>query len=119
MIVPFTFGNEASNEGDFVQVTCNVKRGDEPLTVSWSLKGDVISSEPSITTSMIGTRTSILMISSVGYRHSGQYTCTAKNFAGVDHFTTDLKVNGKQSKICQLSFYVEKGRTNEDSKVTQ
>jgi hypothetical protein len=96
MIVPFTFGNEASNEGDFVQVTCNVKRGDEPLTVSWSLKGDVISSEPSITTSMIGTRTSILMISSVGYRHSGQYTCTAKNSAGVDHFTTDLKVNGKK-----------------------
>jgi hypothetical protein len=93
--VPFTFGTEASNEGDFVQVTCNVKRGDEPLTVSWSLKGDVISSEPSITTSMIGTRTSILMITSVGYRHSGQYTCTAKNAAGVDHFTTELKVNGK------------------------
>lgn len=93
-IVPFTFGNEVSNEGDFVQVTCNVRRGDEPLTVSWSLKGDVISSEPTITTSMIGTRTSILMIGSVGYRHSGQYTCTAKNAAGVDSFTTDLKVNG-------------------------
>jgi len=96
VIVPFTFGTEVSNEGDFVQVTCNVKRGDEPLTVSWSLKGDVISSEPSITTSMIGTRTSILMITSVGYRHSGQYTCTAKNAAGIDHFTTELKVNGKQ-----------------------
>jgi hypothetical protein len=34
------------------------------------------------------------MIGSVGYRHSGQYTCTAKNAAGVDAFTTDLKVNG-------------------------
>jgi hypothetical protein len=44
---------------------------------------------------MIGTRTSILMITSVGYRHSGQYTCTAKNSAGMDHFTTELKVNGK------------------------
>jgi len=78
-----------------VQVTCNVRRGDEPLTVSWSLKGDVISSEPTITTSMIGTRTSILMIASVGYRHSGEYTCTAKNAGGVDYYTTDLRVNGK------------------------
>lgn len=69
------------------------------MTVSWSLKGDVISSEPSITTSMIGTRTSILMITSVGYRHSGQYTCTAKNTAGVEHFTTELKVNGNYSSL--------------------
>ena len=69
------------------------------MTVSWSLKGDVISSEPSITTSMIGTRTSILMITSVGHRHSGQYTCTAKNAAGVDHFTTELKVNGKPTRL--------------------
>jgi len=107
VIVPFTFGNEASNEGDFIQVTCNVKRGDEPLVVTWSLKGDVVSSEPTITTSMIGTRTSILMITSVGYRHSGQYTCTAKNSAGMDHFTTELKVNGK-SKCLSFNYLKER-----------
>jgi hypothetical protein len=95
LIVPFSFGDEAINEGEFVQVTCNVKKGDEPLTVSWSLKGDVISSEPEITTTMIGSRTSILMIKSVGYRHSGEYTCTARNIAGTDYYATQLKVNGR------------------------
>lgn len=80
-----------------MQVTCNVKRGDEPLKVTWSLKGDVISSEPAITTTMIGSRTSILIINSVGYRHSGEYTCIAQNNAGSDYYATALKVNGIQS----------------------
>ena len=94
-IVPFSFGDEAVNEGEFVQVTCNIKRGDLPLKISWSLKGDIISSEPAITTTMIGTRTSILMINSVGYRHSGEYTCIAQNKAGSSYYATDLKVNGR------------------------
>lgn len=93
-IVEFSFGSEAVNEGEFVQVTCNVKRGDEPLKISWSLKGDVVSSEPAITTTMIGTRTSFLMINSVGYRHSGEYTCIAQNAAGTAYHSTQLRVNG-------------------------
>ena len=40
------------------------------------------SSDPSITTTMIGTRTSMLMINNVGYRHSGAYSCRASNHAG-------------------------------------
>lgn len=47
-----------------------------------------------MTTTMIGTRTSILIISEVGYRHSGEYTCRAKNKAGVDTYSAVLKVNG-------------------------
>ena len=93
-IAPFSFGTESVNEGEFVQVTCNVRRGDMPLKISWSLEGDIISSEPAITTTMIGSRTSILMISSVGYRHSGKYTCIAKNSAGTTFQSTTLKVNG-------------------------
>ena len=83
------------DEGEFAQVICIVSKGDEPLHLSWSLHGASISSEPSITTNQLGSRTSMLTIQSVGYRHSGLYTCAASNTAGVDHFTTDLKVNGK------------------------
>ena len=93
-IVPFSFGREVVDEGDFAQVTCSINKGDEPLTITWSLKGDIISSGPSLTTSMIGTRTSILIINSVGYRHSGIYTCHASNKAGSTTHATELRVNG-------------------------
>ena len=93
-IGPFSFASDTVNEGSFAQITCSIIRGDEPLRISWSLQGDVISSDPAITTTAIGSRTSILIISSVGYRHSGQYTCRAKNPAGSDTHSTMLKVNG-------------------------
>ena len=84
------------DEGEFAQLVCIVRKGDEPLTLSWALKGDIVSSEPGLTTASLGTRTSMLTISSVGYRHSGTYTCTAKNNAGVTSQTATLKVNGKK-----------------------
>ena len=93
-IVPFSFGSDVIDEGAFAQLTCSVSHGDEPMTVSWSLKGDSISSEPAITTTMVGTRTSLLIISSVGYRHSGLYTCNARNKAGAVSHSAILKVNG-------------------------
>ena len=93
-IVPFSFGAQTVNEGNMAQLTCLVTKGDEPLKIHWSMKGDVVSSEPSITTTMLGTRMSVLMISSVGYRHSGTYTCTASNKAGSESVSSQLRVNG-------------------------
>ena len=93
--MPLNFGSDVLDEGEFAQLLCIVRKGDEPLTLSWALKGAKISSEPGLTTSSLGTRTSMLTISSVGYRHSGTYTCTAKNQAGVTSQTAELKVNGK------------------------
>ena len=95
VLLPLTFGSDVVDEGEFAQLVCIVRTGDEPLTLSWALKGDVISSEPGLTTASLGTRTSMLTINSVGYRHSGTYTCTAKNNAGVTSQTATLKVNGK------------------------
>jgi hypothetical protein len=93
-IVPFSFGSDVIDNGAFAQLTCVVSHGDTPISITWSLKGDVISSEPSITTTMIGARTSILIISSVGYRHIGEYRCNAINDAGMATHSTTLKVNG-------------------------
>ena len=93
-IGPFSFASDTVNEGSFAQITCSIIHGDEPLKISWSLQGDVISSDPSITTTAIGSRTSILIISNVGYRHSGTYTCRAVSPAGADTYSAKLKVNG-------------------------
>ena len=97
VIVPFSFGRDIVNQGDFVQLTCVVTRGDRPLSITWSLKGDIVSSDPTLTTTMLGTQASMLVISSVDYQHSGVYTCRAENPAGVTTYSTELKVNGKSS----------------------
>jgi len=78
---------------------CTVVDGDEPLTIAWSLHGEDISSGPDLTTSQLGSRTSILMISSVSYRHSGKYTCTASNSAGSASYSAMLQVNGTSTYI--------------------
>ena len=106
------FASDILDEGEFAQLFCTVRKGDEPLTLSWALKGATISSEPGLTTASLGTRTSMLTINSVGYRHSGTYTCTAKNNAGVTSQTAKLKVNGKhlgwQTKEAQRALFKSK-----------
>ena len=106
------FASEILDEGEFAQLFCTVRKGDEPLTLSWALKGATISSEPGLTTASLGSRTSMLTINSVGYRHSGTYTCTAKNNAGVTSQTAKLKVNGKylgwQTKEAQKALFKQK-----------
>ena len=93
--MPFSFGSDSINEGEIAQLICFVSKGDEPLTISWYLKGDTLSSDPSISTTMIGTRTSMLMINNVGYRHSGTYSCRATNHVDSVSQTAELKVDGK------------------------
>ena len=93
-IVPFSFGRETVNQGDFVQLTCVVTRGDKPLSITWSLKGELVSSGPTLTTTMLGTQASMLVISSVDYQHSGVYTCRAENTAGISTHSAELRVNG-------------------------
>ena len=82
------------NEGESVMIMCNIRRGDKPYVVTWHLKGDIVSSDPDLTTTMLGTQASILVISSVDYQHSGVYTCRAENAAGISKHSAELRVNG-------------------------
>ena len=85
------------DEGEFAQVSCIVSKGDKPLTISWSFHGHNITSDLGIITTPIGTRGSMLVIESVGHRHQGNYSCVAKNQAGVRYETVQLRVNGINS----------------------
>ena len=97
-IAPFSFGSPIVDSGDFAQITCVVSRGDMPVTITWSLKGQELNSGPSIATTQLGQRASMLVIASVDFTHIGEYTCRATNTAGSVTYATDLKVNGK-SKV--------------------
>ena len=103
-VIPFTFGEDPVNQGDYAQISCNVRRGDIPLAITWSLKGDIVSSDAVMSTTMIGQKTSILIIESVNYQHSGTYTCRAENLAGVTTFSANLLVNGN---LCHSTGNIE------------
>ena len=93
-IVPFSFGSAPINQGETAAIMCNIKRGDLPVSITWSLMGKVVSSDPDMTTSMIGSQISLLNIKHVDYRHSGVFTCRATNSAGSVTHSAQLKVNG-------------------------
>ena len=93
-LLPLTFGRSVMNEGSFAQASCIVSEGDEPLSISWSFNGTDIQSDLGIFITPVGSRGSILIINSVGHRHSGNFTCIAKNAAGSKAQTVELKVNG-------------------------
>ena len=104
-IVPFSFGRDVIDSGEYAQLTCVVSRGDMPITITWSLKGQELNSGPSITTTMLGRRASMLVISSVDYSHVGEYTCRATNPAGSVTHSANLRVNGKHMSAREAQKY--------------
>ena len=92
-----SFGQDILNEGGFVQVSCIVTEGDEPLIITWSFHGHALSADLGIITTPLGTRGSSLMIPQVGHRHRGNYSCQASNYAGKMSRTVELKVNGEDN----------------------
>ena len=96
-LLPLNFGQEVMDEGSFAQVSCIVTKGDQPLTISWSFHGHDISSDLGIITTPLGKMGSSLMITSVGHKHRGTFTCKASNQAGNTTQSVELRVNGALS----------------------
>lgn len=93
-IVPISFGQAIFDEGTSAQILCSISAGDEPMSITWSFHGINISSDSGIVTSNFGSKASFLVINSVSHGHRGQYTCHAKNVAGMATSTAELRVNG-------------------------
>lgn len=92
--MPFDFGEDSVNEGDGVSAQCTVSKGDYPLNITWYLNNKPASSFEGILINRVSKRVSSLSIDYVLERHSGNYTCVAKNEATFDSFTTILAVRG-------------------------
>lgn len=104
-IVPFSF-EEPIFAGQAAQVTCLVSEGDLPIDISWTFHGIVDMSALGVSINRIGSKTSMLLIETSMGDHQGNYTCVAKNKAGVTHYTTTLHVHGKLWLPLGLILYV-------------
>lgn len=103
-ISPFAFDDNVYN-GESVQVTCHVTKGDQPVNITWMFKEEVLRPSLGINTINLGDKTSMLIISSVTDRHMGDYTCQAENRAGTAMQSAQLNVHGSRIKP-QLSLYI-------------
>jgi len=100
VILPFSFGEEDLNLDDSVSAVCSVTKGDMPLKIWFTFKGEDDDYPYNLTTNdgVIITRNtqkiSMIAIEAVKARHRGNYTCFASNKAGVANHTAYLAING-------------------------
>lgn len=88
------------NPDDAVSVVCSITKGDLPITIWWTFLDDLSKEERNLSSNdglMImrsSLKLSVLSIDAVKARHRGNYTCFAKNKAGVSQYSTFLFING-------------------------
>uniref|UniRef100_A0A6P4EDH1 Down syndrome cell adhesion molecule-like protein Dscam2 isoform X37 n=1 Tax=Drosophila rhopaloa TaxID=1041015 RepID=A0A6P4EDH1_DRORH len=110
-VVPFDFGEETINMNDMVSATCTVNKGDTPLELYWTTAPDPttgvgrLMSNDGILITKTTQRISMLSIESVHARHRANYTCVARNAAGVIYHTAELRVNG--SLVPSFESYID------------
>jgi len=92
-IVPFSV-DEKVRSGDSIQLNCHVSKGDKPLELNWLFNDDELSSELSVTTTKLGSSSSVLTIGTVSAAHTGKYTCIASNRIGSYNYSTNINVDG-------------------------
>ncbi|XP_060838245.1 cell adhesion molecule Dscam2 isoform X16 [Rhopalosiphum padi] len=91
-IVPFSV-DEKVRSGDSIQLNCHVSKGDKPLELNWLFNDDELSSELSVTTTKLGSSSSVLTISTLSAAHTGKYTCIASNQIGSYNYSTFINVD--------------------------
>jgi len=90
-IIPFEFSSSPIFSGQSVQITCLLSEGDAPLEIFWEYKG----ASEGVSTHKLGKQGSTLLIDDVDFEHRGNYTCYAKNVAGIVSYSDFLNVHGK------------------------
>lgn len=98
VIIPFNFGEDELNIDESVSTMCSVTKGDQPLNIWWTFNDYSdsfnLSSNDGIIVSRNSQKVSSLLIEAVKARHRGNYTCYAKNRAGMTSHAAYLAING-------------------------
>lgn len=93
-IAPFSFEETPLHSGQYAFIQCVVPDGDLPIDINWQFNGRNIDEFPDIVVAKAGRRGSTLTIESITYSLAGNYSCHAKNKAGLFVYTAQLQVNG-------------------------
>lgn len=97
IIEPFSF-QDGLSEGMRTRTVCGVSSGDPPLVVSWLKDGQPLTPSLGVNVSALDPYSSLLSISSLDSRHSGDFTCVASNPASEVRYTAKLQVKGNQPR---------------------
>ncbi|XP_050081262.1 cell adhesion molecule Dscam2 isoform X16 [Anopheles maculipalpis] len=94
-IFPFSFGEDPSYIDSFVTVQCAATIGDLPMFLEWLHNGELVSKSNDYGISIVHSsrRVSTLTIESIRDHHAGNYTCRARNLAGVVEQSSQLIIN--------------------------
>jgi hypothetical protein len=96
----FSFGDEDFNFDESASATCSITKGDNPIKIWWTFKGEDEDFSYNLTTTdgILITRNtqkiSMLAIEALKARHRGNYTCFASNKAGTTQASAYLSING-------------------------
>ena len=99
-INPFNFGEDQIYLDETVTATCTITKGDLPISIWWTFKSEHQLVERNLTTNdgiiiaKTGNKLSVMNIESVKGRHRGNYTCYARNKAGISVYSDQLAING-------------------------
>ena len=96
--MPFSFPEEVE-DGQLLQVSCVVTKGDEPMTLQWYKDGSPLSSSSKFVINPVDSTLSLLILRGVGSAHSGVYSCIAFNSVGRATVSSKLNVKGKHENI--------------------
>ncbi|CAH0547661.1 unnamed protein product [Brassicogethes aeneus] len=106
IIEPFSF-QDGLSEGMRTRTVCGVSAGDPPLAVSWLKDGQPLTPALGVNVSALDPYSSLLSISALDSRHSGDFTCVASNPASEVRYTAKLQVKGNTLTPCHPRWLVE------------
>ncbi|CAG2054815.1 unnamed protein product, partial [Timema podura] len=88
-------GTTDLSEGVRAQVTCVIERGDPPFTITWLKDSDPVPTESQWGLKIIGidAHSSTIVVESLTAKHTGNFTCLAKNSVAQVAHTAQLVVS--------------------------
>lgn len=96
-ITPFAF-NQNVQENQRSSVLCTISSGDLPVSINWLKDGQLLTPQVATNRKIIikpDSDQSTLKFASVRLDHAGNYTCVAKNKAGIQAHSAQLIVHSE------------------------